>query len=133
MTLCSGLSTTGIVTEASPTRERIAGMSERELFFVRYMKFLFIISEALRLYACSEPSEGMYGKFLNSMITSKMPIATPVVHQYDVRSPIETGIIKGPTWPNISKVMTIVDIVFVAAPPIAAAPTTAYIPSSMNS
>jgi hypothetical protein len=91
------------------------------------------MSEALRLYACSEPSEGMYGKFLNSMITSKMPIATPVVHQYDVRSPIETGIIKGPTWPNISKVMTIVDIVFVAAPPIAAAPTTAYIPSSMNS
>jgi hypothetical protein len=65
------------------------------------------------------------------MITSKMPMATPVVHQYAVSKPIDTGIIRGPTCPNISNVMTIVDIVLVAEPAIAAAPTTAYIPSSM--
>jgi hypothetical protein len=48
-TLCSALSTTGIVTEASPIRERIAGMSERVLFLERYIKLRFIMSEALRL------------------------------------------------------------------------------------
>jgi len=70
-----------MVTEASPTRVRIAGMSERVLFFERYIKLRFIMSEAFSEYAYRLPSDGMYGKFLNSMITSKIPIATPVVHQ----------------------------------------------------
>lgn len=59
-------------------------------------------------------------------------MATPVVHQYATKSPTETGIIRGPTCPNISNVMTIVEIVFVAEPPIAAAPITAYRPSSIS-
>lgn len=67
----------------------------------------------------------MYGKFLNSIITSKRPIATPEVHQYATSSPTHTGIINGSTCPNISKVITIVDTVLVDDPATAAAPITA--------
>lgn len=56
-----------------------------------------MISDARREYDYKLPKVGMYGKFLNSMITSKIPIATPVVHQYATSRPIETGIISGPT------------------------------------
>ena len=57
-------------------------------------------------------------------------MAIPVVHQYATNIPTQTGIKRGSTWPSISNVMTTVDTVFVADPPIAAAPITAYIPSS---
>lgn len=68
---------------------------------------------------------------MNSIIRSNNPFVYPLVSHIAVANPKDIGTISGLTCPNISKQIMIVETVFEAAPAVAAAPTTAYNPSSI--
>ena len=114
-----------MVTEELPVLLKIAGISESVLFLVRYIKFMFMMFDALRELVSTLPSDGMYAKFLNSSSTSKSPLSTPDDDQYATSTPTHTGIIKGSTCHNISKVITAADTALRDDPTNEAAPTTA--------
>jgi hypothetical protein len=106
----------------------IGGISPSLASEVKYINVLFIKSLAFYLYDSIDPKVGMYGSYLNSRSTSKIPIVILLANKLANKTPISKAL-RLAVCPVNSKNISAGEIVLVAAPKSEAEPTTANSPS----